>query len=342
MDSSKRIKVAINGFGRIGRQFLKVVLAADGLDVVAINDLGDISNLAYLLEFDSVYESFKGEIKVGNGEIIVNGKPIKFLQEPDATKLPWGSLGIDIVVESTGRFTSYDKAKVHLDAGAKRVVLSAPAKDDQTPTSTPNVNVAACGASKITSNASCTTNSITPLAAILSANPGIKYSMVTTVHGYTAEQSLVDGPMPALHKDFRRGRAAGVNIVPTSSGATLAAAKAIPGMKDKFDGLALRVPVPAGSILDFNFVSMRPTTVEEINNILIEESKKPEWQGTFTVTDKPLVSSDILGNPHGSIVDLNLTRVVQGELVKVMAWYDNEWGYASQLYKHVMNLAVFL
>ncbi|MDO8493260.1 MAG: glyceraldehyde 3-phosphate dehydrogenase NAD-binding domain-containing protein [bacterium] len=339
----KKIKVAINGFGRIGRQFLKVALLDPSeVEVVAINDLGDISNLAYLLEFDSVYKGFNGDIKVGEGELIVNGKSIKFIQEPDATKLPWGALGIDVVVESTGRFTSSDKAKAHLDAGAKRVVLSAPAKDDETPTSTPNVNVAACGASKITSNASCTTNSITPLAAILYQNPGIKYSMVTTVHGYTAEQSLVDGPMPALHKDFRRGRAAGVNIVPTSSGATLAAAKAIPGMKDKFDGIALRVPIPAGSILDFNFVSMRPTTVEEINNILIAESKKPEWQGIFTVTDKPLVSSDILGNPHGSIVDLNLTRVVGGELVKVMAWYDNEWGYASQLYKHVVNLSAFL
>lgn len=338
----KKIKVAINGFGRIGRQFLKVALASDGVEVVAINDLGDITNLAYLLEFDSVYRGFNGEVKVGDGQLVVNGKSIKFIQEPDATKLPWGFMGVDVVVESTGRFTSYEKAKAHLDAGAKRVVLSAPAKDDQTPTSTPNVNVNACGASKITSNASCTTNSITPVAAILAHNPGIKYSMVTTVHGYTAEQSLVDGSMPALHKDFRRGRAAGVNIVPTSSGATLAAAKAIPEMKDKFDGIALRVPVPAGSILDFNFVSMKPTSVEEINNILIEESKKPEWQGIFTVTDRPLVSSDILGNPHGSIVDLKLTRVVQGELVKVMAWYDNEWGYASQLYKHVMNLALFL
>ncbi len=340
--NNKKIKIAINGFGRIGRQFLKVALSFDECEVVAINDLGDISNLAYLLEFDSVYGNFKGEIRVGDGALIVNGRSIKFLQEPDASKLPWGFMGVDVVIESTGRFTSSEKAKVHLEAGAKRVVLSAPAKDEETPTFTPNVNVAACGSSRITSNASCTTNSITPLAAILSQNPGIKYSMVTTVHGYTAEQSLVDGPMPALHKDFRRGRAAGVNIVPTSSGATLAAAKAIPLLKDKFEGIALRVPVPAGSILDFNFVSMRPTSVEEVNNILIEESKKPEWQGIFTVTDRPFVSSDILGNPHGSIADLNLTRVVQGELVKVMAWYDNEWGYANQLYKHVMNVASLL
>ena len=337
-----KMKVAINGFGRIGRQFMKVALANDGLDVVAINDLGDLENLAYLFEYDSVYKKFDGTVGTSDGSLVINGKSIKFLQEPDATKLPWGSLGVDVVVESTGRFTSQDKAKVHLDAGAKRVVLSAPSKDEEIPTATPNVNVAACGASKITSNASCTTNSITPLAAILVNNPGIKYSMVSTVHGYTAEQSLVDGPMPALHKDFRRGRAAGVNIVPTSSGATLAAARAIPGMKDKFDGLALRVPVPAGSILDFNFISLRPTSVEEINNILTEEAKKPEWQGIFTVTDKPLVSSDILGNPHGSVVDLNLTRVVGGELVKVMAWYDNEMGYANMLYKHVMNLVAFL
>ncbi len=337
-----KVNVAINGFGRIGRQFLKVALKNEECEVVAINDLGNLENLAYLFEYDSVYKKFDGEVKTENGNLIINGKEIRFLQESDAIKLPWGALGVDIVVESTGRFTSYDKAKVHLDAGAKRVVLSAPASDEQTPVSTPNVNVAACGNSKITSNASCTTNSITPLAAILSQNPGIKYSMVSTVHGYTAEQSLVDGPMPALHKDFRRGRAAGVNIVPTSSGATLAAARAIPEMKDRFDGLALRVPIPAGSILDFNFISLRPTSVEEINKILTEESKKPEWQEIFTVTDRPLVSSDILGDPHGAIVDLNLTRVVGGELVKVMAWYDNEMGYAHMLYKHVVNVSSLL
>ena len=191
------------------------------------------------------------------------------------------------------------------------------------------------------SNASCTTNSITSCGNIISKS-GIKYLLVSTVHGYTAEQSLVDGPMPALHKDFRRSRAAGVNIVPTSSGATLAAARAIPEMKDRFDGLALRVPIPAGSILDFNFISLRPTSVEEINKILTEESKKPEWQEIFTVTDRPLVSSDILGDPHGAIVDLNLTRVVGGELVKVMAWYDNEMGYAHMLYKHVVNVSSLL
>lgn len=332
------MKIAINGFGRIGRQFLKIALENPELDVVAINDLGDLANLAYLLEFDSVYRNYDKKVEVGNGNLVVAGKTIKFLQEPEPVKLPWKDLGIDVVVECTGRFTSYDAAKVHLDAGAKRVVISAPAKDNATPTCTPNVNVSALAESKITSNASCTSNSIIPIAAILGETVGIKYSLVNTVHGYTAEQALVDGPMPKLHKDFRRGRAAGVNIVPTTSGAASAVGKTLPSMEGKFDGMALRVPVPAGSILDFTFVADRKTSVEEINNILKEAAGKPEWQGIFTVTDKPIVSSDILGNPHGSIADLNLTRVVGGELVKIMSWYDNEWGYASMLVKHVLSL----
>lgn len=242
-------------------------------------------------------------------------------------------------MESTGRFTSYDKAKAHLDAGAKKVVLSAPAHDEgETVTVTPNVNEAALTRSKITTNASCTTNAITPVAAVMMERPGIKYSLLNTVHGYTAEQNLVDGPMPKLHKDYRRGRATAWNIVPTTSGAAIATAKAIPGMKDRFDGMALRVPVASGSILDFTFIAKGETSVEEINDIFTEESKKPEWEGILTVTDKPLVSSGILKDPHGAIVDLNLTRVVGGELVKVMVWYDNEWSYASMLVRHVVSL----
>ncbi|HBM45675.1 MAG: Glyceraldehyde 3-phosphate dehydrogenase [Parcubacteria group bacterium GW2011_GWF2_38_76] len=332
------MKIAINGFGRIGRQFLKIALNDPTLEIVAINDLGELSNLAYLLEFDSVYRGYDKKVETKDGNLVVDGKIIKFLQEPEPMKLPWRDLGIDVVVECTGRFTSSDTAKVHLDAGAKRVVISAPAKDDATPTCTPNVNVSALTGSKITSNASCTSNSIIPIASILGAKPGIKYSLINTVHGYTAEQSLVDGPMPKLHKDFRRGRAAAQNIVPTTSGAASAVGKTIPSMVGKFDGMALRVPVPAGSILDFTFIAENKTSVEEINAILIEASGKPEWQGIFTVTDKPIVSSDILGSPYGSIVDLNLTKVVGGELVKVMAWYDNEWGYASMLVKHVLSL----
>ncbi|HRY62363.1 MAG TPA: type I glyceraldehyde-3-phosphate dehydrogenase, partial [Candidatus Paceibacterota bacterium] len=325
------MRIAINGFGRIGRQFLKIALENQELEVVAINDLGDLDNLAYLLEFDSVYRNYDKKVETKNGNLVVGGKTIKFLQDPEPAKLPWRDLVIDVVVECTGRFTSSDAAKVHLDAGAKRVVISAPAKDDMTPTCTPNVNVSALTESKITSNASCTSNSIIPIAAILGENPGIKLSLINTVHGYTAEQSLVDGPMPKLHKDMRRGRAAAQNIVPTTSGAASAVGKTIRSMEGKFDGMALRVPVPAGSILDFTFISEKKTSAEEINDILKEAAAKPEWQGIITVTDKPIVSSDILGNTHGSIVDLNLTRVVGGELVKVMAWYDNEWGYASML-----------
>jgi glyceraldehyde 3-phosphate dehydrogenase len=332
------MKIAINGFGRIGRQFLKIALENSEIEVVAINDLGELANLAYLMEFDSVYRGYDKSIETKDGKLVVGGKTINFLQEPEPAKLPWKDLDIDVVVECTGRFTSSDAAKVHLDAGAKRVVISAPAKDDATPTCTPNVNVSALTESRITSNASCTSNSIIPIAVILGTKPGIKYSLINTVHGYTAEQSLVDGPMPKIHKDFRRGRAAAQNIVPTTSGAASAVGKTIPSMVGKFDGMALRVPVPAGSILDFTFIAENKTSVEEINNILKEAAAKPEWQGIFTITDKPIVSSDILGNPHGSVVDLNLTRVVGGELVKVMAWYDNEWGYSNMLVKHVLSL----
>lgn len=335
----KKIKIAINGFGRIGRQFFKVAFERPELEVVALNDLGDLENLAYLLEFDSVYGNYDKKVEVKDGNLIVDGKSIKYISEPDPLKLPWGDLDIDVVIESTGRFTSYEKAKAHLDAGAKRVALSAPAHDEgETITVTPNVNEAALARSKITTNASCTTNAVTPVAAVMSIKPGIRYSLLNTIHGYTSTQSLVDSP----GKDFRKGRSAAQNIVPTTTGAAIATAKAIPGMKDKFDGIALRVPVATGSILDLTFIAEKKTSVEEINNIFIEESKKPEWQGILTVTDKPLVSSDIIKNPHGAIVDLALTRVVGGELVKVMIWYDNEWGYANMLVRHVISLIPFI
>lgn len=335
----KTIKVAINGFGRIGRQFFKNAIEHPELEIIAFNDLGALDNLAYLLKFDSVYGRFNKKVEVQGNSLVVDGKQIKYLSESDPSKLPWKELEIDIVIESTGRFTSYDKAKVHLDAGAKRVVLSAPAHDEgQTITATPNVNEAQFIHSKITTNASCTTNAITPVAAVMSIRPGIKYSMLNTVHGYTSSQGLVDGP----GKDYRKSRAAAQNIVPTTTGATIATARAIPGMKDKFDGLALRVPVISGSILDFTFITETKTSVEEINNIFIEESKKPVWQGILTVTNEPLVSSDILKDPHGAIIDLALTRVVGGELVKVMVWYDNEWGYTNMLVKHVISLIPFI
>ncbi len=330
IERMKKAKVAINGFGRIGRQFYKVAYDNPQIEVVAVNDLASLPNLKYLLEYDTVYGHFYGKLNA------------KHLQEPDPAKLPWKNLDIDIVIESTGRFTSAEKAKAHLDAGAKRVVITAPAKDDETPLSTPNINEDALTKSKISSNASCTTNATTPVVAVLMGSVGIKAAVLNTVHGYTAEQSLVDGPTPPLHPDFRRGRAAAQNIVPTSSGSDVSVARAIPGMADKFAGLALRVPVPAGSILDLTFVAERDTSVEEINKIFTDASRQKEWQGILTVTDQPLVSSDILKNPHGAIVDLGLTRVVGGNLVKVMVWYDNEWGYACMLLKHVLSLIPFL
>lgn len=338
-----KIRVAINGFGRIGRQFFKVALEEGKVEIVAINDLADLDNLAYLLEFDTVYGHYDKKVEIKDHNLIIDGKKVKYVSEPDPSKLPWKDLDIDVVVESTGRFTSFEKAKVHLDAGAKRVVLSAPIRDGgETVTATPNVNESMLAQAKITSNASCTTNAATPAVAIMMARPGIKYGLINTVHGYTAEQSLVDGPMPPLHKDLRRGRAAAANIVPTTSGVSVSVVRAIPGMQDRFDGMALRVPVVSGSILDLTFIAERKTSVEEINNIFREEAEKPEWQGILTVTDKPLVSSDIIKNPHGAIVDLNLTRVVGEELVKVMVWYDNEWGYANMLLKHVLALAPLL
>ena len=338
MSDTKKLRVAINGFGRIGRQFFKASQESDAVEIVAINDLSNIDNIRYLLMHDTVYGMYDKEVTVADGALVVAGKSIRYVSEKDPAQLPWKELDIDIVVESTGFFTSYEKAKAHLDAGAKRVVISAPAKDDETPTVTPNVNTSSATLARITSNASCTTNAVVPLAAILGESVGVVQSLLNTIHAYTSTQSIVDAP----GKDFRKGRTAAQNIVPTSTGAAIAAAKAIPGMKGKFDGIAVRVPVPVGSLIDFTFVAGRPTTVEEINSILRSAATQDDWKGIFTVTEEPLVSSDIIRNPHGSTADLALTRVVGGTLVKVMAWYDNEWGYVHMLLKHVESLAPLL
>ena len=266
-------------------------------------------------------------------------KDLAFLSERDPARLPWKDMNIDVVVESTGVFESYEKAKAHLSAGAKRVVITAPVKDDDAKTFTPNVGVDMAGLSAITSNASCTTNATTPVAAVMLGTVGIVKAVLNTVHGYTASQALVDSPM---EKDFRRGRAAAQNIVPSSTGAAIATAKAIPGMRDLFDGIAMRVPVISGSLVDFTFVAKRKTSVDEINNIFKEAEKRDEWKGILKTTHEPIVSSDIIGDPYGAIVDLNMTRVVDGDLVKILSWYDNEWGYSAMLAKHVESLAPFL
>lgn len=330
------MKIAINGFGRIGRIFYRQACQKPGFDVVAINDLGSKDNLLYLLENDSVYGRFELPEKIKN---------VKFFQKNNPAELPWKDLEVDVVVESTGFFASYEKSKAHLEAGAKRVVISAPVENDssagsgQVLTFTPNVCFNDISKFKITSNASCTTNAVTPIIAIMSQNPGVKKAILNTIHGYTATQGIVDRPDD---KDWRRGRAGAINIVPSTTGAALAAAEAVPEMADKFDGVATRVPVASGSLIDFTFVSEKKTSAEEINDIFREAAKKPEWKGIIKLADKALVSADILKDPYGSIIDPDFTRVVGGDLVKVFSWYDNEWGYCAMLIKHIEALKNFL
>jgi glyceraldehyde 3-phosphate dehydrogenase len=335
---SKKVRVAINGFGRIGRAFLKIAWDKEEIEIVAVNDLGSIDNIAYLLRHDTVYRTWPHDVQVSGTDLIVDGKTIKFVSEKDTTKLPWKDLDIDVVVESTGLFTAYDKAKFHIDCGAKKVVISAPSKggDGTIPGETIllGVNEDKFGSCDITSNASCTTNAASPLIAIMHENLGIEKAILNTVHGYTASQSLVDGPSK---KDMREGRAAAQNIVPSSTGAAIAVTEAFPDLTGLFDGISIRVPVPAGSIVDVTFISKRNTTVEEVNEMLKKASKDSRWDKIFAVTDEPLVSSDILGNSHASIADLAMTRVVGGNLVKVMGWYDNEMGYTYTLVDHVIK-----
>ncbi len=334
------IRIAINGFGRIGRIFFRQAFGHADLDIVAINDLGSPENLVYLLKYDTVYGRYEKGVELKNGSMIIDGKEVKVLQEKEPAKLPWKDLGIDIVIESTGMFDSRDKSSAHLDAGAKRVVITAPARDEVTPTATPNVFEDVLKNDKITANASCTTNATNPVASVMLANPGIKKALLTTVHGYTATQGLVDGP--DRKDDFRRARAAAKNIVPSTTGAAKATTRVIHELEGKFDGIAIRVPVISGSLIDFTFIASRPTTVEEINNLFREAAAKPEWQGILAITEDPIVSSDILKNPYGSIVDLALTRVADGDLVKVFSWYDNEWGYGAMLLKHVLIVSKLL
>lgn len=336
-------KVAINGFGRIGRLFFRQAFGAEGIDIVAINDLGDLENLAYLVKYDTVYGRYALPIAVENDALIADGKRIEVFHEKDPAKLPWGKLGIDIVVEATGVFDEYAKARAHLDAGAKRVVITAPAKDAdgvEGKTVLVGVNESDFQSAVLTSNGSCTTNAASPVIAVLAENPGIRKAMVNTAHGYTATQGLVDGPTRG--HDFRRGRAAAVNIVPSSTGAAIAVARAIRELEGKFDGVALRVPVVAGSIADITFVAKRKTTVSEINTILKDAAESERWKGILKVSDDPLVSSDIVGEPYGAIVDASFTRVVDGDLVKVLSWYDNEYGYVSTLVRHVAGIAGIL
>jgi len=335
------MKIAINGFGRIGRIFFRQAFGYPNFEIIAINDLSDPQNLAYLLKYDTVYGTYEKSIEVKDNKLIVDGKEILIFKETDPSKLPWKDFDIDIVVEATGIFTTHNQAKAHLVAGAKRVVITAPTKDEITLTFTPGLEdlakISSLGETGfITSNASCTTNSVNPVLAILIKRIGIKKAILTTIHAYTATQNLVDGIVKG--RDFRRGRAAGLNIVPSTTGAAEATVRVIPSLKGKFDGISIRVPVICGSLSDITCLTERPTTVEEINNIFKEEAQKPQWQGILKIIEDQIVSSDILKEPYGAIVDLTLTRVVDGDLVKVFSWYDNEWGYCSMLIKHILSL----
>ena len=338
-------KVAINGFGRIGRLFLRESIGRSDFEVVAVNDLGDLENLAYLLKYDTVYGVFEGDIKSDKdkGELVVNGKVIKVLQVKDPTQLPWKDLGIDVAIEATGLFESFEGAKAHISAGAKRAVITAPAKDAEGEGRTILIGVNDEDLSKcqVSSNGSCTTNSIAAVMKVLSLNPGIVKASLSTVHAYTATQSIVDGPVRG-GKDFRRGRAAAQNISPSTTGAAIAVTRGLPDLAGKFDGMAMRVPVAAGSLSDITFLAKRETSAEEVNGILETASKDPKYGGVFKVTRDQLVSSDILGSRFGGIVDLGFTKVVDGDLVKVLCWYDNEAGYVATLIAHIAKAISFL
>lgn len=340
------VRVAINGYGRIGRVAHRVVLQwhSDEIEVVAINagHSTDLKGWMYLIKYDSVYGLLPQEVDVKPnpnsadktmlGHLIVSGKEIPVYSQKDPSLLPWKDLNVDVVIESTGHFTSADKLQAHIGAGAKAVVLSAPAKGENVPTYVISVNEANYKGEKMISNASCTTNCITPVAKIIDGGFGIEKAMMTTIHGYTSDQNLQDGG----HKDYRRARAAALNIVPTSTGATIAAGETLPQLKGIFAGLSVRVPVPVGSLSDFTFLLKKETTVDEVNALLTGEAEKPSYKGILSITNDPLVSSDIIGNSHSSIVDLSLTQVVGGNMLKVIAWYDNEYGYANRLVEETM------
>lgn len=333
------IRVAINGFGRIGRGFFRAAHEHNEFEVVAINDLASPQNLAYLLKYDTVYGRATFDVSAAEKALIIDGKQVAVLAEKDPASLPWRAMDIDIVIESTGFFTEAEKAQAHITAGAKKVVISAPGKGDGLETILIGANEEKFGTSDITSNASCTTNAASPLIGILDEAIGIERAVLNTTHGYTASQSLVDG---GKAKDMREQRAAAQNMVPTSTGAAKATALAYPQLKGKFDGISVRVPVPAGSLVDVTFVPKRATTVQEVNDALRKAAASDRWKSVFAVTEEPLVSSDILGLPYGSIADLGMTRVVDGQLVKVLAWYDNEMGYTHTLIEHVLRVAAHI
>jgi len=327
-------KIAINGFGRIGRAVFKITFDHPNLEVVALNDLVPPDNLAYLLKYDTVYGRYDKAVDSTDHSLIVNDREYPVYNLKDPSQLPWEKLGVDIAIESTGVFTKAEDLKKHLEAGAKYVILSAPVKGDEIGTVVHGVGKPGEG-ERILSCASCTTNAITPPMEIMQRRIGVKKALMTTIHAYTSSQQLVDSPS----KKFRRGRAAAANFVPTSTGAAIATTKALPELEGKFDGVAIRGPVTVGSIADIVFVARRPTSIEEINQIFREEARSDRYTGIVGVSEDPLVSSDIIQDSRAAIIDLELTQVIDGDLVKIMSWYDNEWGYSSQLVREAARIS---
>jgi glyceraldehyde 3-phosphate dehydrogenase len=327
-------RIAVNGLGRIGRAAFKVIMNTPELNLVAVNDITPIDDILYLLKHDSVYGKYEKSLVLKNNEITIDGKTIKSFSKKDPSQLPWRELNIDIVFECSGYFTKKEDMQKHLDAGAHYVILSAPAKGEHIPFIIPGVNEPS-SADRLISTASCTTNCIAPVMEILARKIGIEKAIMTTVHAYTSSQAIVDMP----NKKRRRGRAAALNFVPTSTGAAKAASRALPDLKGIFDGVAIRGPVPSGSIADIVIVTKRDTSVEEINEIFKLEAKSKRYEGILGTTEDDFVSSDVIKDPRASIIDLEMTMVVGGNLVKVMSWYDNEWGYVNQMIKAGINLA---
>ncbi len=328
-----KTKVAINGLGRIGRAILKLVTDEPSIELVAVNDLADVETLAYLLRFDTVYGRYSKSVAVDQGALVVAGRKVRTLKVHDPSELPWSELGVELVFECTGAFTRREDLEKHVRAGARFVLLSAPSKGEGVETVIHGANVPR-GNPAIISCASCTTNCITPIVEIVGRRIGLKKAVMTTIHAYTSSQSLVDG----ANKRVRRGRAAAANLVPATTGAAQATTRALPQYAGLFDGIAIRAPIPVGSIADITFVASRKTTVDEVNQILTDEAATDRYAGVLGVSRDPLVSSDIVADPRASIVDLELTKVIDGDLVKVMSWYDNEWGYANQLLREAMSV----
>ncbi len=326
-------RVAINGLGRIGRAVLKAAIDEPALELMAVNDLADVEKLAYLLRFDTVYGRYPKPVAIEDGHLVVGGRKLRTLSSPDPSALPWKDLGIELVFECTGTLTRREDLEKHVRAGARFVLLSAPSKDEGVETLVHGANVPGA-ASSIISCASCTTNCITPIVEVIGRRIGFEKAAMTTVHAYTSSQSVVDGPS----KRFRRGRAASANLVPATTGAALATTRALPEYAGRFDGIAVRAPIPVGSIADLTFLASRKTSVEEVNRIFAEEAVTQRYAGVLGVSRDPLVSSDIIGDPRASVIDLELTKVIDGDLVKIMSWYDNECGYANQMLRSALAL----